>query len=245
MVSVFLLDEFSAQFSDEVKNSVKQNLKDAINLQETNDIGILKSEHLSLLQHYIRTSTQLHTETMKVLLEVDGDIDNVHHDLGTPLTHLLRKFRLDHSIRSATELLIYANSSLKLNNCAVDIAFRVSEKYENFGLFGSYLMDTKEHTIFEHTDEDFALNFLGPLLIGCGFPVTRHTLLNAVDKQLHLAEIAYIRQCLEQPRALRLCCRDTLRKHFKGHAIHDFVEIAILSKGTANFILLKSVLKNI
>ena len=132
MVSFFLLDEFSAQFSDEVKNSVKQNLKDAINLQETKDIGILKSERFSLLQHYIRTSTQLHTETMKVLLEVDGDIDNVHHDLGTPLTHLLRKFHFDHSIRSATELLIYANSSLKLNNCAVDIAFGVDEKTKAF-----------------------------------------------------------------------------------------------------------------
>ena len=53
----------------------------------------------------------------------------------------------------------------------------------------------------------------------------------------------YFNQYLETPRRLTHCCRDVLRKHFKGKQIHRFVVAADMPKPIQDFILLKPVLR--
>lgn len=94
-----------------------------------------------------------------------------------------------------------------------------------------YIADVKEHGLFGYDNEDtFALNFLGPFLMECGFPANRPDLeqllcqYNKSPYNLHPAEVAYIQRYIETPRSLVVICRDSLRKHFGGRKIHKFVE---------------------
>ena len=106
-------------------------------------------------------------------------------------------------------------------------------------------MDAKEHCLF--SGENFALNFILPLFIECGFPLRRNLtdsiLLNEdLNEKLHPAETEYLIKSLECPRSLQLCCRDSLRRHFKNGQIHRYMSISNVPSKIEDFVLLKTVL---
>ena len=125
----------------------------------------------------------------------------------------------------------------------MDLIFQESHVPSRIGR--DYIMDAKEHFLF--SEENFALNFILPLFIECGFPLRRNlidTILHneEVSEKLHPAETEYLINSLEQPRSLQLCCRDSLRRHFKNRQIHQFVSISNVPNKIKDFILLKTVL---
>ena len=86
----------------------------------------------------------------------------------------------------------------------------------------------------------FLIYFLLPLLIECGYPVNRDDLVEADSESLAPAEYDYIQHVLDRPRGLRLMCRDSLRNHFKGRRIRDFVNMIHIPESIKDFILLKN-----
>ena len=110
---------------------------------------------------------------------------------------------------------------------------------------GKYLMDAKEHSALSQGYLDISLNFTGPLLIESGFPIQPGNIEEALQKPLHPAVEAYLQQCHDIPRRLSYCCRDTLRKHFRGRQIHEYVQGLNIPKYVSDFILLKTILHTI
>ena len=108
---------------------------------------------------------------------------------------------------------------------------------------GNYIVDAKQHGCYGYDDDDnFCLNFMGPFLMECGFPVLRQSLIDSLNGDLHHSVRAYILKYIESPMSLKVICRDTLRLHFKGRLIHRFVEQSNLPRDIESFILLKSLL---
>ena len=120
----------------------------------------------------------------------------------------------------------------------------IKYKLEFSGLFE---LDGKEHYMYVDPFKDgYALNFIAPLLIECGFSYSRNVLSMALERRLHAKELEYFRTCLDKPRSLKLSCRITLRKHFKNRRIHELISLLAdqIPKYIQDFILLKDVLKN-
>ena len=156
--------------------------------------------------------------------------------------------------RDILELLIYENVNIGINTKSVERALLWDEYYLDintchlvYELGNASLeikLDVKEHGRFGHEGEyDFALNFTAPLLIECGYPVTRQLLYEFLTIDLHPSEKRYLRECMDVPRSLKLCCRDVLRKTFKGRNLHKFVENQNIARSVRDFILLKPILK--
>ena len=86
-----------------------------------------------------------------------------------------------------------------------------------------YIMDANYHFLFN--EENFALNFILPLFIECGFQLEKNFIDSIlhnenIAEKFHPAETEYLMKFLEHPRSLQLCCRDSLRRHFKNRQIH-------------------------
>ena len=161
--------------------------------------------------------------------------------------------------RQTVELYIYGNPDLNRQK-PVAKSLRTDENVykrcnKNWDLFFSFAsqgipvkMDCKQHAIFRHNDqESFAFNIMTPLLVECGFRVTKETrkAFEKIQESLHPAEVQYLKFCLDTPRSLKLCCRDTLQRHFRGHQIHKFVEASEIPLALKDFILLKPLLKSV
>ena len=85
----------------------------------------------------------------------------------------------------------------------------------------------------------FLMHFLLPLLIECGYPVNRDDLTEAESEILAPAEYDYIQHVLDRPRGLRLMCWDSLRNHFQGRIIRDFMNMVHVPESIKDYILLK------
>ena len=110
---------------------------------------------------------------------------------------------------------------------------------------GTYLMDATEHSFFSHGLSNICFNFTAPLRIESGFPIQPGNIEEALKKTHHPAVKAYLQQCNDMPRPLKYCCRDRLRKHFKGGQIHEYVQGLNIPKSMSDFILLKTILHTI
>ena len=116
-----------------------------------------------------------------------------------------------------------------------------------------YILDGQEH------EDDNAMNYALPLVIECGYefqpkmlenllhdfarPLTRHTCIpSGWNDGLDPMERMYLKTCLERPRSLQLCCRDTLRRHFKTNRIHEYMSVLDYPKKLKDFVLLKTLL---
>lgn len=191
---------------------------------------------------------------VKILLSLGADVNYTDEYKNTPMIRLL--LNMSHispsqdmgSARKALELLIYENPNLELHDCAVhlglqeDARLQLLKHKKEMDVVGIYRPDAKEHGLFGHDDpSDFALNFIGPFLIECGFPVTRSMLLEALDKPLHPAEHAFIKDYLDYPRPLKTYCRNVLRKHFRGRNLHNFMLNIDCHQKLKDFVLLDSV----
>ena len=215
----------------------------------------LKKHEASFYNRYI---FQNYRPIIDTLLSFGANIDYVNSEGMTPLEELLsfkERVLVLSPIRQLIEILIYENSNTKLNISAIrrglecDSALQKMNSDTVSNIQGSYITDGKEHAKCGHDDAaTFALNFMGPLLIECGYPVTREELTGPIENEaesIHPAVHEYIQQCLDFPRPLILQCRDMLRCHFKGREIHKFVKSTGIPKHIGDFILLKPILKNI
>ena len=142
-----------------------------------------------------------------------------------------------------TGLITDGFKKLRRRDNLLDLIFNESHVPSKIGR--DYTMDAQEHFLF--SEENFALNFILPLFIECGFPLRRNlidTILHneEVSDKLHPTETEYLINSLEQPRSLQLCCRDLLRRHFKNRQIHQFVSISNVPNKIKDFLLLKTVL---
>ena len=171
---------------------------------------------------------------------------------------------LDDIYRELVELCLYSNLS-NLNYLAEQTVYMFLKQYHktdvklhshsHFGLdlfnkvrhiVSKYNMDVNEHFLFG--EKNFALNFILPLFIECGFPLSRDLIdmvlyyENIEEEKLHPAAKEYLIQSLEQPRSLQLCCRDSLRRHFKNRQIHRYMSVTNVPNKIKDFILLKTVL---
>ena len=99
-------------------------------------------------------------------------------------------------MRKLLELLIYENSSTEINTSVVKLLFKYDANLLKTNVMyamgrlmpGKYLTDTKGHSMFGHDDVlSYALNFTGPLLIECSYPVTPDELMEALEEHLHTA----------------------------------------------------------
>lgn len=226
------------------------------------------------LQSYVYFNDDIDPEVVRVMLEVGADLDDMDDYNETLLQHLLENGRkYIPCFRKLLELLLYENPCCSKNSDAVRLGLKIDDEMNGLWtpllklIAGEYHMDMKEHGFFRHEDSEcFALNFTAPLLIECGFPVSSTMLERALNKsseqlsgkgkgrgrggfaasrELHPAEKLYFETCLDTPRSLTKCCRDTLRKHFKRREIHEFVASVGLPEVLQDFILLKSVLRTI
>ena len=166
----------------------------------------------------------------------------------TPLLTILKDHTLDQTdVMDKIKLLINENPDHASHKTAVqqglwrDLASL--QAYDTTVRRGNYIVDAKQHGRYGYDDDDdFCLNFMGPFLMECGFPVSRQSLIDSLNRDLHTSVRAYILKYIESPMPLKNMCRDTLRRHFKGRLIHRFVEHSQLPRDIKSLILLKSLL---
>ena len=170
-----------------------------------------------------------------------------------------QKAKRNFHFRELFELWLYLNPSNLL--CFPEYSFAnlclKSERLEK--LFGErhpcemieYIIDGQEHK------DDDAWNYALPLVIECGYkfkptilemllhdfprPLTR-PIQSGFNHGLEPMEKLYLKTCLERPRSLQLCCRDTLRRHFKTNRIHEYMSVVKYPKKLKDFVLLKTLL---
>lgn len=182
----------------------------------------------------------------KILMKYGADVDIYNDYQQTPFLELLQRDKHENikDFRQALVLVILDNPVADVNTSAVEDGINLDERFAqqtDLAISGNYDMDATEHTCF--SDEQFALNFIGPLLIECGFYYSTDTLVNAQKKRLlHHTEKEYLNYCLDNPRSLQLSCRDVLRRHFKRRAIYEFVDNSKIPKKIKDYILIKPVL---
>ena len=248
-----LFSLLSRYYNDQY-SEIKDLLKAAPKVQEA--VNSPDSKGRTRLRVCIGHERPINPVEIKVLLELGADIDYLDSEGNTALSHLLsrryyskRLFKRYYTaaFRGTVEILLYENPSMVLNSNAVKLAIDLDEHLEGSTiirtLVGEFIMDFRTRSPFGSIDDEaFALNFMGPLLMECGFPVTRDLLESALEKSLHAAELAYIRRHLYTARSLKCNCRDVLRKHFKRRQLHQFVRLVDLPKQIESFILLKDIL---
>ena len=191
---------------------------------------------------------------LEILLQMGADMNIKSKLEETPLIQHLRKVEWWYVLnvkkfRKVLAILLYENPDVELNISAVEDGIKMDEfiktrvSFQTFKISGTYVMDGQEHSLFTAKD-GYALNFIAPLLIECGFIYTQSILTAALERQLDSTELDYFRHYLNNPRSLQMSCRDVLRKHFKTRGIHKFVShlASNIPEKIQDFILLKHVL---
>ena len=257
------------RYYDALKDEIVRAFKLILNSLELTGLG--DNVKVNLLHQYT-SELKDEPRAFKELIKLGADV-NATNSLGrTPLIDLLR-FGFCHQIefRRTAELLIFENPDLELHDSAVfhginrdvriysetgampqnDIWVLLGPGF-NDGIHSKKLKweetlsDARLHAWAGHDNtEAFHLNFMGPFLIECGFPFSKSTCkdLDSKMETMHPAEQNFIKENQESPRLLKVCCRDSLRQHFKGRRIHRFLEQSIIPKQIKDFVLLKPLLK--
>ena len=239
---ITLLSAYHAEFSSEIVTALRTlpNVYERINTH--------CSKNMSLIQIYTSGYQPIAVQEIQALIEAGADTEIVDMKGVTLLKHVLSRRVYFIGFRETLELLLYRNPDTCLHKDAVESATELDLFIESStihmvkDLTGSFISDAKEHSLFGKPGTSaYALNFLGPLLIECGFPYSRDKILLALDEPLHEAELEYLRQCLTTPRPLKLRCRDTLRNHFKKRSLHRFLETSSnIPDSIKDFLLLKA-----
>ena len=185
----------------------------------------------------------------RTLLSVGANVNFLDYFKRTPLLTILMDYNHDHiDVMDKLKLLINENPDHETHKTAVQRGiWRDSASLHTYDKTvvrpGNYIVDAKQHGCYGYDDDDdFCLNFMGPFLMECGFPVSRQSLIDSLNGDLHPFVRAYILKHIESPMPLKVICRDTLRLHFKGRLIHRFVEQSQLPTDIKSFILMKSLL---
>ena len=254
-----LLEDFYDDFKNEIIDLIKKipNIHKLINtaVRGTGPDGW----PLPPTHYYIKENIkQLDSRVVKAIFDLGGNVDLYSNATSnyTPLMQLLCFMTPSDDLlafRKILKVILNENPSPTLNKDAVKIGIQLDFclntpklSVDKSELTGEYIMDGKEHSVYGYDNEDnFPLNFVAPLLMECGFPYTRSTLLYALKILLHPIEHVYIQKSLENlalPKSLKLSCRDNLRKHYRGRKIHKFVERSNIPIALKEYILLESLL---
>ena len=222
-------------------------------------IPLTKRETDRNLNNYL-TLPHIRNDFFKTVISLGGNV-NFLSAFGKPAIDSMLEEELNNNVvmvREKVAIMIYENPDLNLHSKSVrralkpDMNFRRRSTisfYRANKLRGTYKTDAKKHGIFGYdAKSDFALNFMGPFLMECGFPVDRKEIEYLVEHEqvppfcLHKAVIEYVHSFLENPRPLIAMCRDTLRRHFQGRAIHGYVELMNCPVIIKDIILMKTIL---
>ena len=248
----------------------REEIKTAVNVKIANSHNALSNLYhwtshppLTPLQFYVfEYSDWADIQVVKTMIDLGADIDKFNLD-GNTLLEVLLKHVIGY-IRGMLELLLYENTSIASNDSAVALGLKNS-KYVDVDwdrrskslqeqiqqrqmIPGRYLLDSEIHDhslVGKYEDESSALKFTAPLLIESGFPYCRATIEDALEDSdviKHLSFKNYLENCLSTPRSLKICCRDSLRKHFERRQIHTFVRAIHIPETLKDFILLKNIL---
>ena len=215
-----------------------------------------ESDYGTWLHAYNCSSGMYDPQLLKMLLDLGVDVNRADSNGMTPLIHILaiKEFWRSTVFRDAEELYVFENLDLQVHKSALVRGLRADKIFHNInpdkmphriGECKVYIRDSKMHGMQGHDDSDFALNFMVPFLIECGFPVMEDFLEAFDDLKdfLDPVEQVYIHNYLDSPRPLLWMCRDTLRAHYKGRQIHKFVKMANIPQQVNDFILLKPLMK--
>ena len=204
------------------------------------------------LERFVTSKPKGGPRVVKVILELGGlaadwpeIIDN------SLLTFVLRNLNLydPAAARETLKLLIYENPDISKVNSAIHLGLQKdmelkSTKIVVTDLAETYQTDGEEHGLFERSETfDFALNFVVPFLLECGFSLNRRVLTEALDMQLHTSEVDYIKKCLDGPKSLVMQCRDVLRRHFRGRHIFRYLEAVNCPKRIKETVLMTKLLR--
>ena len=252
---LLFLYTFYKEFRQEIFSILmrKKNISQVINtpIRESNISShvYLKMNPLHIYIH--ETTSPLDVQVVKAMLELGADVDVTDIYGNTALRRLVHEKQNCRGFREILELLIQQNPSQNMNKSLVDTALQ-QDKYmkakgrvyfRSLSLSGKYTLDGKLHSLFGHDDvNSSALNFTVPLLIECGFLCPANTLMEALENASDPGEQDYLKKCLNEPRSLKLKCRDVLRKTFCGQQLRRFLDVAYIPNRIKNYILLKSTL---
>ena len=232
-------------FYNDFKNELKSLLESAPGIQH----GFIKASLLNQIPSFRLYDHDIFVAQIVLSIIELGKSETLIHDAKF-IVPQLREMLLNYSryslrIRHAVELLIHENVEIDTE--------KVIERDRKFSLdlrigrFYQYIADDREHGMYGHNGEDLVLNYLCPFLLECGYDVPRRCLFDILmkksDKESKLAEQAYINNYLDTPRSLLVCCRNSLRKHFRGRYIHRFVQVSGCPQKIKDIILLKYLLR--
>ena len=192
------------------------------------------------------------SDLVKAVLDLGADIALVE---STVFLRIVNEASLYNTqARETVKELINANPNLEKNGTVVPLEFSkdaellIGSNKHRKSVTGTYQTDCKEHGRFGHKGDNFVLNFSAPFFTECGFPVTREKLEENLRKAVvHPSIHNYIKQYIEKnfdnPRTLMIQCRDLMRKHFKGKALHRYLENSDAPKSVKDFVLMKHLLQ--
>ena len=209
------------------------------------------TELYSIQKKYLNTSLVIPLISLtlfRAVLSAGASVKFLDDFKRTPLLTILKDYYRDHiDAMDKIKLLLNENPDHETHKTAVMRGlWRDSASLHTYYTTvkrGNYIVDAKQHGRCGYDDDDnFCLNFMGPFLKECGFPVSRQSLLHSLNGDLHPSVRAYILKYIESPMPLKVICRDTLRRHFKGRLIHRLAEQSQCPRDIKNFLLLNSLL---
>ena len=232
------------KFYNDFKNELKSLLESAPGIQH----GFIKASLLNQIPSFRLYDHDIFVAQIVLSIIELGKTEILIHDAKFVVPQL-REMLLNYSmynlrIRYAVELLIHENVEIDTEKVIMkDSRFPLDP---GRGRLYHYITDVEQHGVYGHNGEDLVLNYLCPFLLECGYDVPRRCLFDILmkkpDKESKLAEQAYINNYLDTPRSLLVCCRNSLRKHFRGRYIHRFVKVSGCPQKIKDIILLKSLL---
>ena len=238
-------------FYPEAKDEILDKLSKLPDVCKAMNIADEWSDLTPFQQHIEDFKHKLDSGIVKTMIELGADVNTYPSvlELLLQLRYIFNKLEL----RKTLELFLNENLDPYLNRTAVELVLNLDKTLFKWkvkfttDICGQYVMDGKEHFLYGYDDAGSChFNFVAPLLLESGFHFRRDILLEALTAPLHQAERLYIQNCLDNPRTLKLTCRDVLRKYYKGREIHSFVEKSTtIPRQIKDFILMKSILRNL
>ena len=232
------------KFYNDFKNELKSLLESAPGIQH----GFIKASLLNQIPSFRLYDHDIFVAQIVLYIIELGKTETLIHDAKFVVPQL-REMLLNYSmynlrIRYAVELLIHENVEIDTEKVIMkDSRFPLDP---GRGRLYHYITDVEQHGVYGHDGEDLVLNYLCPFLLECGYDVPRRCLFDILmkksDMESKLAEQAYINNYLDTPRSLLVCCRNSLRKHFRGRYIDRFVKVSGCPQKIKDIILLKSLL---
>ena len=194
---------------------------------ETQQLNLEEESSRMLLNSYM-----VSWNVYRALISLGANVNLSHEPNKTALLFLIKACRQDPgNVHRKMQLFINENPDTNMHKTVVSLGLEYAFISKDHSLIavmaGEYYTDAKQHGLHGFDDDNsFCLNFTGPYLMECGFPISRDNLMASLNVELHPSVRLYIQNYLESPRPLRIICRNVLRKHFKGNTVHEYMELS-------------------